>query len=485
MQTHSRSFRQRKADVQQKRSARQSRRPRRRSGSKPRSSRAPNASSRVQTPTQDGSGFLAAGRALLGAILLPSVPQRRGRKPRVPLASLLAALVFHVLNSTGTLAEHFAMLFEDALNDSACSDRRTRLPWQIFAELMARVLRPLARQRRHPEAFWRGWRLVAMDGTQHSVTNTPQNNAGLRKAKSRRGRAAFAKLSTSVLLELGLHNPLAAAIGHKGQSEWELSLGLLARLPKQALLLADRLSGCAAFAVQALRACQRVGSHFLFRARSQIKVQVVRRLKDGSRLVRVPVRQKGRRHVILEWLELREIRVQLHRKGFHTTELRLWTTLLDPATAPAAELVELYAKRWEHELFYREIKRQLRKSGLLASHTVTTAAQEVAALVLAAALLAQERDRAAAGLVPVLRVSFIKLLALLRPLWLVLALGEDLLEDWQKAQLTERFYEQARACLTPKRRQRSCPRKIRQPVSKWPRLLNNEYWEGPVTLNFV
>ena len=332
----------------------------------------------MPAPTAEGSGFLAAWRELLGAILLPSVPQRRGRKPRVVLANLLAALVFHVMNRSGTLSEHFEMLFEDSLNDSACSDRRTRLPWQIFAELLQRVLHPLARKRRHPEAFWRGWLLTAVDGTQHSVTNTPQNNAGLRKAKTRRGRAAFAKISTSVLLELGLHNPLAAAIGHKGQSEWDLSLSLLARLPKKCLLLADRLSGCARFAAQALQACRRVGSHFLFRARSNVKVQEVRRFKDGSRLVRVPVRKKGKPRQIIEWLELREIRVMLHRKGFRSMELRLWTSLLDPVTAPAGELVELYAKRWEHELFYREIKRQLRKSGLLQSHTVTTAAQEIA-----------------------------------------------------------------------------------------------------------
>lgn len=475
MQKHSQSFKQRKAKHNSKRSS---------SRSKPK--RHAKASPRAHDPSSDdGTGFLAAWRGLLGATVLLPIGKRRGRKPRVGLEALLSALIFHVMNPIGTLGEHFAMLCDDALNDSSCSDRRTRLPWQIFADLMQRVLRPLASQRRNREAFWRGWLLTAMDGTQHSVTNTPQNNAALRKSKARRGRAAFAKISTSVLLELGLHNPLAAAIGHNGQSEWQLSLGLLARLPKKALLLADRLSGCAAFAAQALRACRRVGSHFLVRARTQIKVQVVRSFKDGSRLVRVPVRKKGQPRVILEWLELREIRVQLQRKGFRTTELRLWTTLLDPKEAPAQELAELYAKRWEHELFYREIKRQLRKSGLLQSHTATTAAQEIAALVLAAALLAKERNRAAAGQVPVLSVSFIKLLELLRPLWLVLALGDDLLSQKQKDQLTERFYEQARTYLTPKRRLRSCPRKLRQPVSGWPRLLENEYWNEPVTLKFV
>ena len=413
MQDHSRPIKQRKPGVQERRSDRHT----------PDKFHLKAKSSAAQNPSPNSTGFLAAWKEFVGAAVLPTVAQRRGRKPRVALASLLAALAFHMMNPTGTLSEHFALLFEDALSDSACSDRRARLPWQIFADLMQRVLRPLAHPRRHKEAYWRGWRLTALDGTQHSVTNTPQNNGALRKAKSRRGPAAFAKITTSVLLELGLHNPLAAAIGHKGQSEWELSLSLLARLPKKTLLLADRLFGCAAFAVEALRACQRVGSHFLFRARTQIGVQVVRRCKDGSRLVRVPVRKKGQPRVILEWLELREVRVQLRRKGFRPTELRLWTTLLDPKTAPAMELAALYAQRWEHELFYRELKRQLRKNGLLQSHTATTAAQEIAALMLAAALLARERDRAAAGQVPVLRVSFIKLLELLRPLWLVLALG--------------------------------------------------------------
>jgi hypothetical protein len=427
------------------------------------------------------TGFQAAFWESFGAVRL-ALPKRRGRRPRVPLAKVLPGLVFHFMNAAGTLAEHFAQLFaEDALCDSSLSERRARLPWEVFSELMRLGLRPLAQVATHAEAFWRGWRLVALDGTQFSLTNTPQVKATTRKAKSRRGRAAFAKITTGVLLELGLHNPLAAAIGRGGQSEWALALDLLAQLPARGLLLADRLHGCAAFVAAAWAACEKVGSHFLIRARTNVRVQTVKRFKDGSRLVRLPVRQKGQPRVITQGVELREIRVRVQRPGHRAQELRLWTSLLDPKSAPAQELVELYARRWEHELYYRELKRQLRKSEVLQSHTLETGAQEIAAVVLASALLARERARAAAGEVPVLHVSFIKALELMRTLWLTLALGDDLLSARQKQQLTERFLERAgRYVARRRKRKRSCPRAVRQPVSGWPRLRRNQSWEGPI-----
>ena len=226
-------------------------------------------------------------------------------------------------------------------------------------------------------------------------------------------------------------------------------------------------------------------SHFLIRLRATINVKVLRRFKDGSRLVRVPVRQKGKPRQMTEWLELREIRVRVGRQGFRTEVLRLWTSLLDPQSAPADELAVLYARRWEHELYYRQLKHELRKGELLQSHTPITAAQEVAALVLASAMLARERVRAADGQVPVLRVSFIKLLELLRPLWLLLELGADLLTARQKKLLAERFYAQMRQCLVGKKRSRSCKRAVRQPVTGWPRLVETESVEGPIHFKLI
>ncbi len=388
------------------------------------------------------------------------------------------------MNGAGTLAQHFFQLFNYGFADSSLSDRRARLPWEVFTDVMRRALRPRATGR-HKGAFWRQWRLVAIDGTQFSVTNTPQVKKQMTKAKSRRGRAAFAKLWTVVLLEIGLHNPLAASIGRRGQSEWELSRGLLAQLPKKALLLADRLYGCAAFIAEAMAACQQVGSHFLIRVRTNLKVQTRRRYQDGSRLIRVGLRQKGNPNRIVQWLELREIRAQVVRKGFRPQWVRLWTSLLDWKEAPADELAQLYTQRWEHELYYREIKRQLRKTDVLQSHTLETAAQEIAAIILASALVATERARVATGQLPALRVSFVKVLELLQPLWLMLEMGDDLLSESQKQQMTNRIYKLMGQCITQRKRPRSCPRAVRQPVTGWPRLRRNQSICAPIEFRII
>src|ERR1035437_7412276 len=106
-----------------------------------------------------------------------------------------------------------------------------------------------------------------------------------------------------------------------------------------------------------------------------------------------------------------------------------------PEAAPAREWGELYARRWEHELYYREVKRQLRKTDLLHSPPPETGAQETAGRVLASAVLADERARAATGEVPVLRVSFGRVLRVATAIWVAIDLGAGILSDGQIAEI--------------------------------------------------
>jgi hypothetical protein len=222
-----------------------------------------------------------------------------------------------------------------------------------------------------------------------------------------------------------------------------------------------------------------VGSHYLIRVRKNLKTRLVQRLPDGSTLLEVAVHDPKKPRQVVQWLRVREVRLRVRRAGHGAEELRLWTSLLEPKSAPALELAQLYAQRWQHELYYREMKVELRGGDLLQSHTPETAAQEVAALVVATALVAQARAAAADGVVPALQVSFVKLLSLVRTLWLTLELGGDLLSARQRKALTARFWTQARVMLTrPRRVPRSCPRVVRQPVRGWPRKTRNQSWQG-------
>lgn len=435
-----------------------------------------------------GYGFSGAVEQLLPQKKLDKVigykRTARGRPARLSVRQLVCALVFHMMSGAGSLVEHLAMLTGLKMSGSSISERRQALPWEVFRKILEVALAPLAQPSQHRQAFYQGLRLVAIDGTQFSLVNTPQILRACTKAASRRLQAAFAKLNAVVMLEVGLHNPLAAAID-PARSEWALALELIGKLPARSLLLADRLYGCGRF-VWGLRAhCEAVGSFFLVRARLQLKSRVVRRLSDGSALVSIPLRAASGRRQIERYFELREIWVRLRRPGFRVQTLRLWTNLLEATDYPAQELARLYTQRWEQELYYRQMKLELRRSELLQSQTVETAAQEVAALVLATALIAKERARAAAGELPVLRVSFVKVLELLQPLWLVFALGEDLLSQRQKDQLVERFYQQMRAMATSQRRSRSCPRVVRQPIRGWPRKTENSSHEGEIIYDIV
>jgi len=110
----------------------------------------------------------------------------RGRPPQLSVSQLLRALVFHVMMGAGTLIEHLALLSGLELSGSAASERRQALPWEVFARILDLALRPLAQESQHRQAFYHGLRLVAIDGTQFSLVNTPQMLRTCTKAATRR-----------------------------------------------------------------------------------------------------------------------------------------------------------------------------------------------------------------------------------------------------------------------------------------------------------
>ncbi len=398
---------------------------------------------------------------------------------------LLVAILFHYTVSwAGTLAEHLFWLMGIQMSDGTLSERRQVLPFVVFEELLRRLLGPL--ELSSAQAFYRGWRLVAIDGVRFSLPNTKLVKKQCRKGSNQRGQAAFAKLQCSALVELLMHNPLAARLGWNGESEWKLAQGLLDHLPPKCLLLADRLYGCGAFVVAAWQRLKERSGHFLVRAKQGLKiVREIKRLKDGSRLVEIQAWDPKNHYKAAATLQVREIQATIQRKGYRTVHLRLWTSLLDCEQAPARELIQLYITRWEQELYFRELKSELGLNDLLQSQTPETAAQEVAAMIIGSSLIAEERSKLKPGEELSHRISFIKVWETLEPLWLTLLLGADILSETQKQQLCERFYGIAARRVMQKKRTRSCPRAMRQPFQPWPRKKNQKSSTEPLNISVV
>lgn len=407
------------------------------------------------------------------------VEPHQGPRRKILTWQIIVGLIAHALPFAGRFSQCLRHFFGMTLSDSALSQRRQQLGPDLFLLIMRETLRPLADAPLHRGCFFGALRLLGIDGTRWSVSNTPQHRTRITKVQTRRGSAAFAKISMSALVELGTHAPLHATLGLEGESEQVLSVPLLEALPPQSLLILDRLYGQAPMLEALQGQCSAAREqHYLVRVRTKLAVRVRTPHAEGSALVEVALRDKARPRRVLKTLLVREVRGRVWSRAQNQwVEVRLWTSL-SVAQASAQELIELYARRWEQEVFYRELKLQVARGELLQSHTPETAQQEIAALLMACSLVAQERlavaDEAggevqAAG---VQRISLSICLEQTQALWLVLSAAQGLMDAAAQRELVRRMRTQIAACALPPRRPRSCERKVRQPVRKWPRMIS-------------
>jgi hypothetical protein len=402
---------------------------------------------------------------------------RKAGIPKLTAWQWLMARVYHAMAATGTFATHVKQIALTDISDSALSQRGQSIGSELLAEVMAEVLLPLADPVLHPGAFYHGLRLLALDGTRFDLRNTPAINSQAAKTRCYQadGQPAFAHLLAVVLVELGLHQPLAAVFGWQGEGEIPLARRLCnpRSIPPRSLLLGDRLFGTPSLLWELLPVLRANDGDCLMRVRSNIKVTRDKRLEDGSWLVSVPVIDTATRRK-LGTIQVREILADIRlEKDGEPLKVRLWTSLLDAAEHPALELVELYSSRWEQELFFRELKTHLHgRAGLLDAQTVESAVREAQAMLLAASLIASQRAAVAqAAGVEVLRVSFAQVHQQTVALCQLFALGHDLIGTSERAEWTRRVLDQLSQTATiRKRKPRSCQRAIRQPFKGWSKM---------------
>jgi hypothetical protein len=261
---------------------------------------------------------------------------------------------------------------------SAISQARTRLGSQVMRQLADRVLRPLATPGA-PGAWYRGLRIMALDGSCMDVADEAANAQYFGYPGASRGHSAFPQARLLGLVECGTHVVTAAAVAPYGHSEQAMAAQMLPdKLVPGMLVLADRNF----YSFKLWRIACASGAKLAWRIKSNLKLPVEQMLPDGSYLSTVFDSQDRHRRA---GQIVRVIDYTLQNSASPTQDsYRLVTNIVDPVEAPALELAALYHERWEIEGVFDEFKTHLRaNSTVLRSKTPDLVLQELWGLLLA------------------------------------------------------------------------------------------------------
>lgn len=263
---------------------------------------------------------------------------------------------------------------------SSISAGRTRIGWKPLAALVQRCCVPLADAQRHPEAFFAGLRVVAMDGSNFELPDEADNAAQFGYPGSRTGHAGYPQAQCAVLVECATHAILAANLDMYATPEWEVCTALLPRLDASMLCLADRgFSG-----YEHWRQARATGAQLLWRCADNRVLPVLTQLDDGSYLSEIRPTGVTKAEAAMQAITVRVIEYSLPKLPDAQPRYRLLTSLLDDKSAPAAQLAALYHERWHAEGVFDELKTHLRQGRrLLRSKTAQGVRQEFYGWVLA------------------------------------------------------------------------------------------------------
>jgi hypothetical protein len=261
---------------------------------------------------------------------------------------------------------------------SGISQARSRLGSEPVKVLYEAVVRPIA-EAQTKGAWFRQWRLVSLDGSTLDVADTTENDKAFGRPGASRGNSAFPKIRFVALLENGTHVLWAARMDKYETDELTLAQDVVPALQKGMLCLADRFFP----SYKLWQTAAHTGAELLWRTRQNARLEIDRRLPDGSYLSRIYPSTSDRRNE-RKAIVVRVIDYRLDNIPDAEPIYRLITTILDHKLAPAKKLAALYHERWEIENALDELKTHLRGAQIvLRSKTPELVKQEFYGLLMA------------------------------------------------------------------------------------------------------
>jgi hypothetical protein len=237
---------------------------------------------------------------------------------------------------------------------SGISQARTRLGWEPLRQLHDQVVKPIAVPATKG-AWYRGWRLVSLDGSTLDVADEQVNEDAFGRPGASRGSSAYPQIRFVSLVENGTHVLFGSQMDAYTIGEITLAKTVLPGLRKGMLCLADRNF----FGYELWKQARATGADLLWRVKKNMRLACEARLPDGSYLSRIYPSERDWRHKT-NGIVVRVIDYQLEGVEGAEPIYRLVTSILDQEEAPAKELAALYHERWEIETALDELKTHLR-----------------------------------------------------------------------------------------------------------------------------
>lgn len=359
---------------------------------------------------------------------------------------------------------------------STLCEARRRLgvaPLRLLAEWVVRLLGV----RQQPTAFYRGLRLMALDGFVLDVPDTDANTRVFGRPGNGRAPAAFPQVRVLSLCEIGTHVLWRSLIKPHRRSEVVMAPALLRHLQPDMLLLWDR----GFFSYANVAQVQKQHAQLLARVKKDPKFTPLRQLGDGSYLAKLYPSWRHRDRNA-DGIAVRIIEYTFSDPGRPGSGQphRLLTTLLDASRHPAKDLIVLYHERWEEELTIDELKTHQQQRPVLRSETPAGVVQEVYGLLLGHYVVRKlMADAAEQADVTPRQLSFVGALKILRCRLPECPRSRRGVRRWYKDLVAEVGEE----VLEP-RRDRINPRVIKRKMSHWPKKRPYHYRHPQPTKKF-
>ena len=263
---------------------------------------------------------------------------------------------------------------------SSIAEARARLGDAALESLFGKVAEAWGHGGARAHA-WRGLALYGVDGTTLRVPDSDENSVFFGRMGSKaRGLSGYPILRMVTLMALRSRLLVGVEFGPNKASEVVYAEALWAKVPNQSLTLVDR----GFFGARVLLGLTRSGAerHWLTRAKSNFKWEVIETFGRGDELVEMQVSSEARRKdpTLPKSWRMRAIRYQ--RPGSEPQVLL--TSLVDPKAYSKAEVTALYHERWEIETAFDELKTHLRGARIiLRSKTPDLVRQEFYGLLMA------------------------------------------------------------------------------------------------------